>query len=136
MSAPQPLPPHLRQQIEEVRGALLRVHKALLDAERVDYEGEHGRVESSGAFLQLALHNSRFAWLHPLLALVVQLDELLATNDAADAHEVAVLIDQARSILKLDEEGGAFHRRYRELLQDEPGVVMAHAHAMSVLRRG
>jgi hypothetical protein len=130
-------PSEVRQQLEEIRRALVDVHKALLDAQRVDYEGEHGRVETRGAFLQLALTNSTFAWLHPLLALVVQIDEFLAAdNGAATPEAAASLLDQARALLRPDEQGEAFQRRYHELLQDEPAVVMAHAAAMAVLRRG
>jgi hypothetical protein len=35
--------------------ALLRLHKALLDDERVSYERVHSRIPSNGAFLQLVL---------------------------------------------------------------------------------
>jgi hypothetical protein len=135
VTPPEFLPLHVRHQVEEIRQALLRLHKVLLEAERVDYEGEHGRVATSGEFLHLALHNSRFVWLHPLRALVVQMDELLAANDARAVSDASALIEQARTLLKPDEQGDAFPRRYHELLQEDPGVVMAHAEAVAVLRR-
>jgi hypothetical protein len=37
--------------------ALLRLHKAWLDNERVSYERVHGRIPSNGAFLQLAVND-------------------------------------------------------------------------------
>ena len=57
--------------------ALLRLHKALLDDERVSYERVHGRIPSNGAFLQLVLGDAWFAWLRPLSQLMVKLDELM-----------------------------------------------------------
>jgi hypothetical protein len=35
--------------LDELRRALLELHKALLDAQRIRYERENGRVESGGA---------------------------------------------------------------------------------------
>ena len=64
-----------------MRRGLLRVHKALLDDARIRYEREQGRIEGSGALLQLVLNDPWFAWLHPLSGLVVQIDELLAADE-------------------------------------------------------
>jgi len=75
-----PLPPDQRQQLEEVRRGLLRVHKSLLEDARIRYEREQGRIEGSGALLRLVLNDPWFAWLHPLSGLVVQFDELLAAD--------------------------------------------------------
>jgi hypothetical protein len=41
--------------LDNLSRALLRLHKALLDDERVSYERVHGRIPSNGAFLQLVL---------------------------------------------------------------------------------
>jgi hypothetical protein len=128
------LGPTTRHRLEEVRRALLGLHKALLDAERIEYEGEHGRVERSSDFLQLAMHAPSFAWLRPLLALVVTLDEVLASDALPPGASVPDLFDQARAFLKADPEGNAFHRRYAELLQEVPAVVIAHSHAVKALR--
>lgn len=130
----KPIPPPLQHQLEKARRALLVVHQALLQAERLEYEGEHGRIAGNSEFMRLVLEQPRFAWLHPLLALVVEIDELLAGNGDADEALVGAIVARARECLKPDEHGDAFHRRYYELLQDAPAVVIAHGEAMKALR--
>ena len=57
--------------LDNIFRALLRLHKALLDDERVSYERVHGRIPSNGAFLQLVLED---AWLVCLVASAVSSD--------------------------------------------------------------
>ena len=64
----RPLSAEDRRQLDDVRVGLLRIHKALLDDARIRYEREQGRIEGSGALLQLVLNDPWFAWLHPLEA--------------------------------------------------------------------
>ena len=54
----------VRQQIVEVRRALLRLHKALIDSERAAFEARAGAT-SNGQFLQLLLQDPFFVWLRP-----------------------------------------------------------------------
>ena len=61
-----------------VRQRLIRLHKTLIESERVTYERVQGRVATPGELLQLVIHDSWFVWLHPLSELIVRLDELLA----------------------------------------------------------
>lgn len=104
-----------RARLGEVRRALLKLHKALLDDERIQYERVRGRVESSGALLQLILHDEWFAYLRPLSALVAQIDELLDADEATE-REAEALVAQASMMLKPDESssyglGGEVSRR-------------------------
>jgi hypothetical protein len=126
--ASTPLPEAARQQLEEIRSALLNVHKALLDDARIRYEREQGRIEGSGVLLQLVLNDPWFAWLHPLSGLVVQIDELLAADEPL-AADGATLLAQARSLLRPDEAGDGFQRRYHRAIQDRPDVLIAHVAA-------
>jgi hypothetical protein len=124
-ATPSPLPNDLRQQLDDLRRGLLKVHKALLDDARIRYEREQGRIEGSGALLQLVLNDPWFAWLHPLSGLVVQIDELLAADEptAADGE---MLLAQVRSLMRPDENGEGFQRRYHRAIQDVPDVLIAH----------
>ncbi len=56
----------MRQRLIEVRDGLLRLHKALLESERVSYEQTFGKIQSPYQFLQLATNDSWFAWLRPV----------------------------------------------------------------------
>ena len=71
------------------------MHKALLDDARIRYEREQGRIEGAGALLHLVLNDPWFAWLHPLSGLVVQIDELLASDEPTTA-DGETLLNQAR----------------------------------------
>ena len=120
-----PLSTSTRQQLEDVRRGLLRVHKALLHDAQIRYEREQGRIEGSGALLRLVLNDPWFAWLHPLSGLVVQIDELLAA-DAPTAVEAEALLNQARMLMKPDANGEGFAKRYDRAIQDVPDVLIAH----------
>jgi hypothetical protein len=130
--ATNPLSAATRQQLEDVRRALLRVHKALLDDARIRYEREQGRIEGSGALLRLVLTDPWFDWLHPLSGLVVQIDELLAA-DEPKANVGDALLAQARTLLRPDAAGDGFQRRYHRAVQDAPDVLIAHVAAGRVM---
>lgn len=130
------IPPSVRHEMENARRALLALHKALLEAERVEYEDEHGRIETSGDFLRIAMHDPWFAWLRPLLATVVLMDDVLAADEPPVGSSVEELLAHARHFLKPSAEGDAFQRRYHELLQEAPSVVIAHSLALRLLRGG
>ena len=119
--------------LRELRQALLALHKALLDAERVRYERVQGRISSPFEFLQLVLHDSWFAWLRPFSALVVQIDEWL-DQEAASPEAATALVDQVRALLRPNEEGEESARQYFEALQAAPDVVLAHRGVMQLLK--
>lgn len=115
--------------------ALLRLHKALLDDERVSYERVHGRIPSNGAFLQLALNDAWFAWLRPLSQLIAKLDELSESNDPAPREAIPALLASVRTLLIPTEEGEGFGRQYYDALQRSPDVVLEHAAVGALLRQ-
>lgn len=115
--------------------ALLRLHKALLDDERVSYERVHGRVPSNGAFLQLALNDAWFAWLRPLSQLIAKLDELSEADDPSTYGDISALLASAQRLLMPTEEGEGFGRQYHDALQRSPDVVLEHAAVRALLRQ-
>jgi hypothetical protein len=123
--------------VEETRRALLRVHRAIVDAERADHERRHGAV-GGPEFLRLLLNDLRYAWLRPLSELVIQFDE--AQEESAKEGEVVgdeqseALLDATRELLLPPKPDAAFGRRYADLLQREPDVVLAHAGLVQTLR--
>ena len=121
------LPAAVRRKLNDARLGLLALHKALLDLQRIRYERTHGRVETAGSFLQLAIGDPQFAWLRPISELVVQIDELLVSEEPGAEVDADTVMDQARKLLRADENGGDFQRQYHRALQDSPEVVMAHA---------
>ncbi len=115
--------------------ALLRLHKALLEDERVSYERVHGRIPSNGAFLQPALNDTWFAWLRPLSQLIAKLDELSESNDPAPREAILALLASVQTLLIPTEEGEGFGRQYYDALQRSPDVVLEHAAVGALLRQ-
>jgi len=114
-----------RQRLGNLRLGLLRLHKTLLDAERIAYERSHGRV-SNHRMLQLVISDEWFSWLHPLSELVVQIDEAIKADDPVTAEIAKPLLDQARALLTSTETDTRFAQQYRQALQLEPDVVLSH----------
>ncbi|HBB97145.1 MAG TPA: hypothetical protein DC054_17345 [Blastocatellia bacterium] len=117
----------------DLRLGLLRLHKVLLERERVNYEKVHGQV-NSGELLQLVLNHPQFNWLRMMSALVVEIDEALDGDEPATVSDFENLISQAR-LLFASPENEEFKTRYQAALQHEPDVVMAHSVVMQLLRK-
>lgn len=119
--------------LDNVFHALLRLHKALLDDERVSYERVHGRISSNGAFLQLVLNDAWFAWLRPLSQVIAKIDELSEENEPSAREAIPALLISVRTLLMPTEAGEGFSRQYHDALQRSPDVVLAHAAARALL---
>ena len=112
-------------ELAQLSGALLRLHKVLLDGERVGYERVHGCIASNGEFLQLLLGHAWFAWLRQLSQPMAKLDELAEVKDASVGDAISDLIASIRALLTPSEAGEGFGRRYHDALQRDPDVVSA-----------
>src|SRR3954470_21239197 len=112
-----PSDPIARQRLSELREALMRLHKTLIDSERISYEQTFGSISSPANFLRLLTDDPWFAWLRPLSAFIAKIDEALdnkkepVTPAAADQFAKA-----AREMLVTDEPGEGFGRQYFEAL--------------------
>lgn len=112
--------------MNDLRQRLLELHKSLVDVERDGHERARGRM-TDGEFLKALIDDPAFAWLAPLTALIVRLDEL--EGDAVPADYKA----QVKRLLKPDDLGSAFQRRYHEILQTSPDALVAHGAVMKAL---
>ena len=117
--------------LDTLRHALLDLHKTLLDAQRVRYEREHGRVESSGDLLDLALNHPYFEWLRVLSALIAGLDEL-EEEGAQDSAEMRSVIERLRSLVRFEGNPG-FTGPYREIIDAVPDALVAHVRLSRLL---
>jgi len=126
---PTPEEERVKRRCADLRNALLSLHKALVDSERVSYEQAIGAIQSPNHFLQLLTRDAWFAWLHPLSQLIVAMDEALDEKEPLTAAGVEALVSQARLLLVASERGEGFPTHYYEALQRYPDVVLAHAEA-------
>ncbi len=117
------------QRLQKLRDALLHLHKALVDSERVSYEKTIGAIQSPNHFLQLLTKDPWFAWLQPLSQLIVAMDEALEAREPLTAAGTDALIRQARLLLVAAEDGEGFSHHYFDALQRDPDVVLAHGEA-------
>ena len=123
----------MSHQLPELREALLKLHKALVESERVTYEETLGPIQSPNHFLQLLTTDPWFAWLHPLSELVVAIDESLDADEPLTVEMVEALVKQARTLLVASETGEGFAKHYDEALQRDPDVVLAHGEVAKIL---
>ncbi len=119
--------------LRAVRTHLLDLHKALIDLERARYEEEHGRLETPQHALRVVMADPSFAWLRPLLQLIVQIDERLADKKPLTHPEVDVFFRETRALLREGQDDAGFHEHYRRVLQDVPSVVMMHGRLIQLL---
>jgi len=103
-------------------------------AERLQQERVVGRTTGAG-FLQALVNDFRHQWFFPLTQLLVRLDEATAAaereGELVPAEELAA---DARALLAPPDDATAFGRRYVELMQRDPAVVMAHSAVVRALR--
>jgi hypothetical protein len=97
------LPPDpARDHLKAVRGGLFRLHKALIDAARTDYEASVGPL-SPGQFLQALLHEPSFEWLRPFSGLIVALDEALAAREPLGEGQAQALVGEVAALVMADD---------------------------------
>jgi hypothetical protein len=122
-----------RDQLRALSRALQEVHRALLEVSRARYEVAHGPVGGSGELLQLVLRDEAFAWLQPLSALIVEIDELSARHRASNLAEVEEVRARVEALIS-SRDLGSFGARYVALLGSEPHIAMSHFALRTALR--
>jgi hypothetical protein len=131
---PNPEPAGVRQRLTVLRGALLQLHKALLDAERISYEASFGKIASPYQFLHLLTTDPWFAWLAPVTQLIAVMDEMLDAPEPLTVAGVEATAQRMKTLLMPTEAGEGFSRHYDEALQRDPDVLFAHAAAAKLIR--
>lgn len=116
-------------EIELLRSALLRLHGLLLQAERRERERGLGPL-SNQAWFGAALGDPTLAWLRPASRLVSAIDQAGAV---ARRTGVAPSEETVREWLKEARAFATPGARYREWLQGDPDIVLAHRDVVRAL---
>lgn len=134
----RPLSDATRERLRELSQGLLKLHKALLDVQRRSHDADSLPIRSRGELLQLVLGDPEFAWLRTLSTLIVQVDELVQSDELATEDDARTLVERARGLIQPGEAGNAadFADRYKEALQSSPDVVVAHGGLVALLAEG
>jgi hypothetical protein len=110
--------------MEELRRALLALHKEVLAVERRSLERVHGRL-ANAEFLQIVADPIRYGWLKPFSQLILAID---------DEEYVGDVVEDARELLLPPKASTPFGRRYLSLMQREPMLVVEHRNVTRLLR--
>src|SRR3954465_13202244 len=120
--------PGERHHLTSLRNSLLAFHKILLELEPQRYERANGRVNDMFQLLNLTINDPAFAWLRPLSALIVSIDEKTEDKDAPLTDAGAkTLLREVRELVSPSQTGNDFQRNYHWALQESPHAVVAHA---------
>src|SRR5687768_1783354 len=119
--------------LTNVRERLLRLHKTLLDWERVNYERIHGR-QSTTDLLNAFLQDPHFAWLRPMSQLIVRIDEMLEDATPPTASEVQAVMARLTALTSPAQNTEGDGGRYAQALQENPETVVAHRDLVTLLR--
>jgi hypothetical protein len=120
------------QKVDEMRHALLDLHKSMIDAQRLLYERDHGRVTTASEFLGLVLEHPEFGWIRELSALIAQLDEWRETGTEASDQELAAITQALRALVQKGGEGD-FNRKYWGMVEATPDVLVGHVKLWRIL---
>ena len=121
-----------RQSLIDVRNRLLQLHKFLLDDEKRTYEKVHGPIASPGAFLQLLLSDSWFAWLRPITAIVADIDDALAAKQPVTDDVAEEWLKRVKGLLVETEGGNGLGKAYFDALQRNPDVAVLHGQVVTI----
>jgi hypothetical protein len=122
--------------LNDLRHALLALHKTLLDTQRLWYEKDHGRLEGGGRMLQFLAFDPAFAWLRLLSALIVQIDEKVDDKkNPLTSDDARKFLDEARGLVMGKAGGDEYQRNYDRALQEQPETVIAQSRVARLLGR-
>lgn len=122
-----------RAGLKDLSRAMLRLHKVLLDAAKVDFEAKHGRITSVNHYFQLVIDDEHFAWLRKISALIALIDESISIRRPATESEARGLFNEARVLLSFEDSDEAFNDKFQRALATNPDAVINHNDALSFL---
>lgn len=115
----------VREALRELSKALLPLHRHLINAAKSDYSFGYAPVESPTHLMRLINDDPFFAWLKPMTAIIVEIDELVR-RDFVNA-DAAAIVKRVEAFLA--------EPRYVEFLQREVDVATEHAALRKVLAK-
>jgi hypothetical protein len=113
----------------DLRRSLLELHRLLLDVQRRQVERVSGRM-SAAELLQAATDDLRFNWIQDLFQPIAALDQAQHDEDTAAAEQAT---ERIRALLVEPDPETGFGRRYLQVLQEEPSVVLVHRDVTAAL---
>jgi hypothetical protein len=136
-NGPEKLFDETRADLKNLSRAMLRLHKTLLDASKVEYEAKNGRIQSVNIYFQLVIDDPHFAWLRKISALIALIDEAVSIRRPASEEEAQALFSEAKLLLNFGDPDVEFNDKFQLALQNNPDAVIGHndARALAALAK-
>lgn len=122
-----------RTNLKQLSKAMLRLHKTLLDAAKVDYEAKNGAIQSVNQYFQLVIDDPHFAWLRKLSSLIALIDEAVSVRRRATESEAKGLKNEANLILNFQDGDESFNEKFQTALQNNQDAVLGYNDALKYL---
>lgn len=115
----------LREALRDTSKALLPLHRHLINAAKSDYMFAFSKDVTATQLVDLLQNDPFFAWLKPITAVIVNIDEMVRTD--FEPKDVTPIVSRIESILA--------EPKYVEMLQQEVDIASAHAAVRAALQR-
>ncbi len=118
--------------LKEARLQFLKLHKLLVDLERIEFEKLNGKI-SGGYFLNLLVKDERFTWLRKFSTLIADIDETLSLNDGLSLDMIEKYLAKMLSIVNLQTVDVDFNENYKDSIQANFEVAEKHSKLKKLL---
>ena len=113
-----------RDNLKNLSRAMLRLHKSLLDAAKLDYEAKNGTIASINLYFQLVIDDLHFAWLRKISSLIALIDEAVSVRRPAIESEARALLNEAQLLLNFQDADEDFNSKFQNALQTNTAAVL------------
>jgi hypothetical protein len=120
-----------RADLKNLSKSMLRLHKTLLDATKVDYEAKNGRIASVNQYFQLVIDDQHFAWLRKISSLIALIDEAVSIRRPATEAEAQGLFNEAKLLLNFQDADEDFNGKFQTALQNNKDAVLNYNDVLS-----
>jgi len=124
-----------RQNLKDASRSLLRLHKTLLEAAKVEYEALNGAITSPNHYLQLVLNDAHFEWLRKISSMIALIDEGASVRRPATETEAGALLNETKTLLNFQESDEDFNDKFQAVLQANPDAVIGYNDALAALKQ-
>lgn len=124
-----------RAKLKDLSKAMLRMHKTLLDAAKVDYEAKNGAIQSVNQYFQLVIDDPHFAWLRKISSLVALIDEAVSVRRPATETEAKGLFNEANLLMNFQDGDENFNEKFQNALQNNQDAVLGYNDALKNLEK-
>ena len=119
-------PDPVRDHLAEVRRALMRLHKSLIDSERPRFEAQRGAAVTNTQLLGALLDDPFFQWMRPFSQLMSAMDEALFGDEPVTAEGARGFVERAHALVAPVDGEPADAPPYEQARHRDPAVLFAH----------